>query len=131
MAEVHRALLQWRGNIFLGTGLGSTINPVTTAHMSIDLVDNSYVVILWKLGLIGFLAYLLILLQSFRLGIEVFKKSPSSEEKGIVAAILSGWIGLLLVALTNSCIIFYRYNLIWASSLATLQLLHSRVKRNE
>jgi hypothetical protein len=131
MAEIHRALEQWRGNVFLGTGLGSTINPVTIQHWSVDLVDNSFVVILWKMGLVGLTAYLLILLESFRLGLEVFRKSDSAEVKGLVAAILSGWIGLLLVAITNSCLVLYRYNLIWASSLATIRLLHSREIRDE
>jgi hypothetical protein len=131
MAESGRALAQWKNNIFLGTGLGSTFNPITLNHVSNNLVDNSYVVLLWKMGLIGLTIYLTVILLFFKHGLYVFKHSININIKSIISVMLSGYCGLLFVALTNSCLVLYRYNIVWAIAIATVEILYVRERKIE
>jgi len=125
MAEISRALEQWKRNILLGTGLGSTIHRVAV-RMTYDVVDNSYIFILWKTGLIGFFSYAAIIVLFFQRGLNVFKRTDDLEIQRIVASSLSGFAGLMLIALTNTCLMLYRFTLIWAILFASLELLYCR-----
>jgi hypothetical protein len=128
MAEIGRAMEQWKHNIFLGTGLGSTIHRVAV-HMTYDIVDNSYIFILWKAGLAGLLSYLTIIAVFFERGIVVFKRAKDLETQRVIASSLSGFAGLMLIALTNSSLMLYRFVLIWAILFGSLEFLYRNVKQ--
>ncbi|KPL16656.1 MAG: hypothetical protein AMJ92_12620 [candidate division Zixibacteria bacterium SM23_81] len=128
MAEIHIALGQWKQNIFLGTGLGSTIHRVAT-HMSYDILDNSFAFLLWKAGLLGLLSYMTIIVLFYQRGLAVFRRLDDVETQRIVASSLSGFSGLMLIALTNSSLMQYRFVLIWAVLFASLEFLYGRSKK--
>lgn len=130
MGEISHAMQQWQHYPMLGTGLGSTISPVTLIHYSNNNVDNSYAVILWKTGIIGLALFISILVLVFKHGLYVFMHTKSIERQRMTAALLSGFTGLLVIALTNACLAFYIYNIIWAACFATIEILY-RAERSE
>ncbi len=128
-SEIANALDQWKLNPIFGTGFGATINPIILEHYSVNLVDNSYVVFLWKSGLIGLIIYILMILLFFVRGLYIFRQTRQIQVQRLVAALLSGFAGLAVVALTNSCLAYYRYNIFWAMTYATIELLYLREKK--
>ncbi|HPR88756.1 MAG TPA: hypothetical protein PL181_12115 [bacterium] len=131
MGEISHAMQQWQNHRFLGTGLGSTISPVTLIHYSNNNVDNSYAVILWKTGIIGLALYLSVLALVFKHGLYVFRCTKSIERQRMIAALLSGFTGLLVIALTNACLAFYIYSIIWAAGFASVEILYRLEQSNQ
>jgi hypothetical protein len=132
LSEIHRALAQWDDTvvtILFGTGLGSRFESVDVARTGTAIVDCSYVYILWKAGLAGLLSYLWIVCVFFKRGLYVFRNSLDERSKRTVAALMSGYAGLLVIGLTNTCLVRYRFIVIWAFMLATIEMLHSEVVR--
>ncbi|MDP8218902.1 MAG: O-antigen ligase family protein [Candidatus Theseobacter exili] len=130
MAEIKRSVAQWELNPLLGTGLGSWISPVILNHMPFNHVDNSYFFLLWKTGVVGLSLFLLIYVSCLVAGIKTFYKSKNAEIKRMLAAIISGILGLMLIALTNTCIVYYGLNIVWAVALASIIVL-VRLDKNE
>ena len=126
MAEIKRALAQWRRNVLFGTGLGSTIHRVAV-NMKYDMVDNSYVFLLWKTGLIGLFSYLVVVVLFFHRGMTILKRTDDLDIHRIVISSLSGFAGLMLIALTNSCLVLYRFIIIWAILIASLEYYYRNI----
>ena len=126
MTEIKHALLQWKDNILFGTGLGAKIELVTLIHISPQLIDNSYVFILWKTGLVGFTLFILILFNFIKKGIKLFLKLNQTNEQWIVAAITSGFIGLMFIGLTNTCLVHYRFIILWALAFAYIETMYKK-----
>lgn len=130
MAEINIALSQWKRNYLMGSGLGAPMYRVATRG-TYDIVDNSYVFILWKAGLIGLFSYLTIILLFFKRGLAVYKRSKDLPTRRIVASSLAGFAGLMLIALTNSSLMLYRFVIIWAILFGSIEFLYKRLQRVE
>lgn len=131
MGEIGNALQQWRDTPIIGTGFGATINPIILEHYSNNVVDNSYVVFLWKSGIIGLALYLAIALLFFIRGWFIFIRTQNLQTQRLVAALLAGFAGLMLIALMNSSLAYYRFNIFWATTFATIELLYWREKKKQ
>ncbi len=129
VGEMSNAIDQWKLSPLFGTGLGSTINPVILEHYPNNIVDNSYTVFMWKGGIIGLLIYLFMMLLFFVRALYIFKNTHDVQRQRAVAALISGYGGLLVIALTNSCVAYYRYNVFWAMAYATIETLYWREKQ--
>jgi len=127
MAEISTALRQWKRNYLLGSGLGATIYRVATQG-TYDIVDNSYIFILWKAGLLGLFSYLTIILLFFKRGLAVYKRSKDMPTRRVVASSLAGLAGLMLIALTNSSLMLYRFVIIWAIIFGSIEFLYKRLQ---
>jgi O-antigen ligase len=130
MAEISIALGQWKQNVLFGTGLGSTIHRVAT-HMRYDILDNSYAFILWKAGLLGFFAYMAMIILFYQRGLTMFRKVADVHNQRIIASTLSGFAGLMLIALTNNSLMLYRFVIVWAVLFASLEFLYGKLKRGD
>lgn len=129
VGEMRHAIDQWKLSPIIGTGFGSTINPVILEHYPNNIVDNSYTLFMWKGGVIGLLVYLFMATLFFQRGLYIFKNTHDVQRQRAVAALLSGFGGLLVIALTNSCVAYYRYNIFWAMAYATIETLYWREKK--
>ena len=130
MGEIRNAMEQWRHVPIIGTGFGATINPVILEHYPDNVVDNSYAAFLWKGGIIGLAIYLFMVAVFFIRGLNVFKNTKNVHIQRTVAALLAGFAGLMVIALTNSCLAYYRYNIFWAMTFATVELLYWHEKKS-
>lgn len=126
--EVSIALTKWKEHIFFGSGLGSTY-PNTFLGRNNTGVDNSYAFVLWKLGIWGFSFFLIIYIVFLIQGIKTFWAATRGFEKLVISSIVAGMSGLMLIAVTNMSIIQYRFNMIWAISIAIIQHYYIRKVR--
>lgn len=122
--EVGRALFDWDSRLLLGTGLGSAINRVAI-FQTYDIVDNGFAHIFWKQGLIGITLFLAPFLLSIYYGLVVIIKGSKSESKMVAAALVSGLFGLLIVGITNTSFIMYRFTILWAIFIVILEKNYS------
>jgi len=123
--EISIALTKWKEHVFIGSGLGSTYPNIFVGRKNTG-VDNSYAFILWKLGIWGLLSFLTIFITFFIQGVKIFWASTQDFEKLVISAIVAGMSGLMLIAVTNMSIIQYRFNMIWAISIAIIQHYYIR-----
>jgi len=118
--EIGRALQGWDTRLLFGTGLGSAINRVA-AFETFDVVDNGYAYIFWKQGLIGLVLFLMPYCISIYFGLGVILKGRGIENKMVVSSVLAGIIGLMVVGLTNTSFILYRFTILWGIFLVIIE----------
>ncbi|MFQ5687592.1 MAG: O-antigen ligase family protein [Candidatus Scalindua sp.] len=121
--EIKRA---WRqvGNLSVfGAGIGKHITRFANQSYS-NIVDNSYFYIYWKLGWVGVFSFLGIYFMFFRRCIQVLFKSNNKQAQIISLSAISAMSGLFLVALTNVSLVLYRFNLVWALVIASVEILY-------
>ena len=134
LSEIIRALRIWDDNIFsilFGTGLGCSYESIDATRPYTYSVDNSYVIVLWKMGILGLTLFLVLLFLLYKNGLYIYRHTRNKEDKQLVAGLLSGFGGLLVIALTNACIVRYRFIVIWALVFATIQVLYNRLKNDQ
>jgi len=134
IAEIMRTLQHWQTHfvdIFIGTGLGDTRESVDFSRTVTHFVDNTYVFILWKMGLVGLATFLIMNILLLKRGYYIFTKSTVEKYKQLTAGLLAGWSGLLVVALTNTCLVLYRFAIVWALVFATLEMLYLKVQNEK
>lgn len=119
--EIVRVLPQINENLIFGAGLGAT--TISRHRLILQItVDNSYVYVLWKMGIIGLLSFLSIhymLIKRCRL---VLKHTKIVDEKIFATTILLNTIGMLLIGVTNAGIAHYRFLFIWLALMASIEL---------
>lgn len=113
-----------------GRGLGAQITRVAKLIYS-NIVDNAYVYLYWKLGWTGLLTFLIVYFIFFRHCLKIIFHSENRFDQIIALSALSGMSGLCVVALTNVSLVLYRFNLVWALVLASVELIHRNVSKQE
>jgi hypothetical protein len=128
--EIGRAWEQCKDFFIIGTGLGSNIRRAAMGTtITWDTVDNSYFFLIWKTGILGLLIYLTMVFIFLKDALFVFKKDQNVEHQIIAASSIAGFIGLMAIAFTNSCLVMYRFNVIWASLFAIVEILKEKQLR--
>ena len=64
----------------------------------------------------------------FKRGLYVFTHTIQERYKQLSASLMSGFAGLLLIGLTNTCLVRYRFIIIWAFMIATVEKLYWEVR---
>lgn len=129
LSEIMRALGYWSQGpltMLFGTGLGASYHSIDATRTSTFSVDNSYIPILWKLGYLGLFCYLAMMWAFVRRGLYVFRKSTNMRFKQVAAGLLSGMGGLAIIALTNACLVRYRFVVVWSLAMATIEILYRK-----
>lgn len=127
-SEISRAMDQWSHDPFtmlFGTGLGAKIHSIDPSRQNTTSVDNSYILFLWKMGIIGlsfFIMTMLLMVKKVFIGM----KKATVQEKQILLSIFSGFIGLFFIAITNACLYRYRFIIVWAFALALIDVISLR-----
>ncbi len=130
MYEIKQAFSKLNGIQWLiGKGIGDTIFS-QVRFFTKHYLDNSYAWVIWKMGIIGLFAFLSMFGVFFQRAIFLLRKLSDREEIIYVMAIFLNMFGLMIVALTNSCLVHYRFIMIWAVSMAMMEIIY-RKYRNE
>jgi len=130
ISEIKIALKQWEKNIFFGAGLGAKYSRILVSRGE-GTLDNSYVFVLWKLGIVGLFLFLLFYLKNFYHNLKTFWQSKLEFEQIIITSIFAGISGIMLIAFTNMSIIRYRYNIIWAVLIGISENLYLKYFKEE
>ena len=117
-----------RQNPILGMGIGDRIMRTLLRPGLAHYVDNSYVYVYWKMGLLGLFSFLLVWFLFLKRCIFVLKHKIDEKSRLIVISSLAIFIGLALIALTNACLALYRFNIIWALTIGSVEIIARRVE---
>jgi hypothetical protein len=106
--------LQDIGKFWLfGQGFGASF-VTRSRYMLAITVDQSYVYLIWKTGVIGLLSFLYMYFVFFKRGIGSLLKKISNQDRVFVLAAMLNMAGMMLVAMTNASIPHYRLMFVWA-----------------
>lgn len=111
----------------LGSGLGDAFIRRIRGGTA-NYVDNAYVYLLWKIGLVGLTSYLVIVFLFFRRCAFLLKSGIDEEYRHYTLAALIGFIGLLIIGLTNTCLTRYRFELIWAMLIGSVEIMARKIE---
>jgi len=128
LLSFNDVLRKIRQDWIFGTGIGDELVTSYLAKPVINIVDNSYLVILWKLGLIGFGILTLIF------GIAIFQmiyliNNSEGYSQLLAIVFLTNLFGQLVNGLACVIMILYFFNFIWVSHIAIINVLYIGQKR--
>lgn len=120
--EITRAMPLIKENIIIGAGLGAT--TISRHRMILQItLDNSYIYILWKMGVFGLISFLSIYYIVIKRCALIIRSTKNNHEKIFSGAVLLNVIGLLIVGMTNVCIAHYRFIFAWLTLIASIELI--------
>ena len=114
-------------NPLFGTGTGDVIVTSYLNQRVIDIVDNSYIVILWKYGIFGLILFIWLYFKYFKQSIYLIKNSSNKYTLLIIIVIFSNFIGQFINGLACVIMTLYHFNFIWGALIAITDILY----RNE
>lgn len=98
------------GNVWFGNGWGSSIVLFTQDFPGLTLIHNDYLMLLYDVGIVGLLTYLVGSAQLIKRSYYGFTSARSRTRRIFFATCYSGFVGLALTALTDNVIIFSPYH---------------------
>jgi O-antigen ligase len=115
----REGFLSWKKNPLLGRG-------VTGFHF----IDGQYILVLAEQGILGFLAFLWLLWIILKQSLNVLRKTKDELFKGITLGFITGFIGLMIHAVTaNTFIIVRIMEPFWF--FAAIIMMHPTLKKGE
>jgi hypothetical protein len=123
-----RPLFQNFENLLFGEGLGATTWSRWRFILK-DTLDNSFAYLLWKAGLAGLISFLTLIILFFKRCIKLLKINEPEIKIITLTAILS-YTGMLIISMTNSGLLSYRFNLIWGALFGIIEILYrNKIKK--
>lgn len=123
LSQVQLVLQQIISNPLLGHGLGKQIfSSYIGAATRVTWIDNSYLSLLWKLGLIGTIPFVLLFLYALKTSIKTFREARSSIIKVFNGAFIAFIIGFLFLGIMSPLMVKYSLNIIWITLIALLDV---------
>lgn len=126
--ETVEALRTIKGDFLLGKGIGAS--AVTRwRFMEHATVDNAYAYVYWKMGILGLVGFFGFYALFFFRSLRLLRKNITADERIFTISTLLNFVGLFIVALTNVCIVHYRFILIWAASIGLVEFIARKYER--
>ena len=111
----------------LGIGLGSPIWIRWSKEM-VSIMDNSFLVFLWKTGVVGTAVFIVFYLAGITLAIMGFFRTAEREKTFLYLGVFLLLAGPLIVGTTTSILYSYRFNFILGAGMGCLALMWERVE---
>ncbi len=123
--ELKETLEENKEEILFGKGLGDV--RMTRWRDTYQLtVDNSFIFLLWKMGIIGLFSFMLIYFLLFKRMLRLLKMPLKSNEKIVIMTILWNFVGMLIVAISNASLAHYRFIFVWATMIAIVETVYRK-----
>jgi len=120
-----------KDELLLGRGLGDAAYfPLLTSKIK-NLVDNSFVALFWKMGVLGLAIFLILYSMALWKLIRIIMLSIDPVVKSISIIIFSVFIGQLINSLACVALTQYHYNFIWAMFFAITEFLYKKTVHTE
>jgi O-antigen ligase len=124
----HNAVLEKiKNNPIFGRGLGDMI-ILPESGMWSWYVDNSYDTLLWKLGLLGLVAFLAFMGKSLMASYRIVKKSKGDEDIWFGISSFVVLITLLLSSMTTSFFMYYRFTFVVALLIGAIAVEYEKLR---
>lgn len=117
-------LKEFKKNPIFGVGLGAVYPaPITKRGIKyFSWMDSTYLNLLWKMGSIGLLIFLLIYYFFFKNIIRILRNPKDNFQQWVSLGVLSAFISLMIISIESAVLLIYRFNFIWATLLAIFNL---------
>ncbi len=119
-----------KDDLIIGLGVGDEVETPYLNKPVINVVDNSYIVILWKLGIIGILIFIAIFVI-FIYQMTYLINNGSDEYKIISIIFISNIFGQFVNGLACVILVLYHLNIIWVSQIAIINSIYFYQKKSD
>jgi len=121
---IRASLEEWRLSPIIGRGFGNRFDPRDFSISYDYILDNSYIYILWKTGLIGLVLFLSLLGTIAKHGIILIKNLTDTWQRFYCIALFAGFSGLIFSSYFYLSLVRYRFVIFWAIFLGTIEVLY-------
>ena len=126
----YKVFKMTKNNFLFGRGIGdSTIFPLLSSNKK-SFVDNSFITLYWKMGLVGITLFIILFFKVFAKLIYIMKKSTDAFITTASIIIFSIFAGELLNSMACVVLTQYHYNFIWAFFIAVTEILLLKTHSN-
>ncbi len=131
ITEIRQALAKLSGyQWIIGRGIGDSFYSYLRTKTKIYF-DNSYAWVLWKMGIIGMVSFLSIFFLFFKRVIFLIRQKTSKEDFIYIMVIGLNMLGIMICSLGNASLIKFRYIMMWAVSMAILEMIYRKYKNED
>jgi O-antigen ligase len=125
------ALQKFIRSPIIGQGFGDTITvPAFFAGgivKTVRWVDSTWISLLWKMGIIGFLTYAWLFLTAFWRTFVLYRKANDEITKVFSIGMLAVMLALSAISLISPLMIKYRFSFVWVFMFAGVEFLNQKV----
>jgi hypothetical protein len=127
VADLNAVFGEIKKNPILGAGLGATVFR-RIGRVDISYLDNSFVYLFWKTGVIGLGCFLWFIAVVLRKCFHILSRSKDDEVVATTLSITAGLFGLLILSMFSVTLVAYRFTLIWATMVAVVEFMWLRAR---
>jgi len=114
-------LEQFKHMPIFGSGLGSQISySFMGGIFKVRWIDNSYLMLLWKLGVVGTLPFFILIAFALIQAVRAFKSSSTGIMKAFSGTMISFLISWIILGIASPLMIKYLLNVIWITLIAVI-----------
>ena len=128
---IQAALEEWKLSPIIGRGFGNRFDARNFWVVYDNQLDNSYVFLLWKTGLIGITLFFSFLGVLAIHGFQLIRNLPDSWQRYYICAIVAGFAGLLFSSYFYLSLMRYRFIIFWALFLGTIEIMYHSYKQSK
>jgi len=114
-------------NPLIGKGMGDFIITTYLTQRRLGIVDNSFIVVIWKFGIIGFLIFSLIFIKNFKQTFFIMRNSEDKLFLLVTIIIFSSFIGHMVNGLACVVMTLYHFNFIWGTFIAIIEMIRKSI----
>jgi len=125
----YYAFERFTENFFFGSGLGDFLKYQIFVDTSkpIYYPDSSWLYVLWKGGIVGFLLFLWVYIRFIKGSYFVMINSPDTRAKYISLGLLAGFIGLSFLGIFSPLMVKYKVNALIAFFFAYVEFERNNI----
>ncbi len=128
-SEIALALKDFSHQFLIGAGFGDTIVS-TSRHFILFSPDNAYAYLLWKLGLLGLVTFLIIQVLFIKNCFNILRRSSEKNEKVFALTAFINTMNLLIIGFANASVSQYEFLLLWVGVMAAIAITSHKYEKN-
>lgn len=114
----------------LGQGFGDFVDvKVNGFHFVVQWVDSTWLSLLWKMGIVGFLAYAVLFLIVFWRTFCLHRWAQDPFSKIVGVSMLGLMFSFSAISLISPVMLKYRFSFVWVFMFAAIDFLATRAQR--
>jgi O-antigen ligase len=127
-----QAMQRWIRNPLLGTGLGDFVRyRIFPLRIPFPYLDSSYLQVLWKLGLLGLLPFLILYLLFLKRVWFVYRHATSEFQMLCAVSTFVAFVALAMIGIESGILANSRYNLLYAVMMGIFDRWAREIRRSK
>ncbi|MEO0091180.1 MAG: O-antigen ligase family protein [candidate division WOR-3 bacterium] len=133
-AELSRYVLERVHNSpIFGVGLADFLRYQyfpTLGRFNVYWLDNTYMQLFWKTGIVGTLLFFIVLYYFLRRAWFILINANSTFDKIISSSVFSSFVALAISGLQCGILVGYRFNFVWAALMGIVEIRAQEIKKS-